>query len=200
RSPRRGRRHPHGPGPPGGGGPSWTAARHPRSEPSPEGPGDGRRTRGRRRQDPRAAVQVGLRVPLWGPGGQTPADPARRPAVGGVQAATERNPRCVEHSLLYLAESESLLGGGGGHAQASYTEEDLELAQSVRGLIGRRIQRLSEPAQRMLVAAGVIGRDFDIPLLESFGELSGHELRDALDEATRGHFIVASGKDSYRFA
>jgi len=52
----------------------------------------------------------------------------------------------------------------------------------------------------MLVAAGVIGRDFDIPLLEAFGELSGHELRDALDEAIRGHFLVAAGKDTYRFA
>ncbi|HKC82983.1 MAG TPA: AAA family ATPase, partial [bacterium] len=117
----------------------------------------------------------------------------------GIKAATEGNPLFVEHSLLYLAESESMLGGG-AHAQSSYTEEDLELAQSVRGLIGRRIQRLSEPAQRMLVAVGVIGRDFNVPLLEAFGELSGHELRDAVDEATRGHFIVAAGKENYRFA
>jgi len=116
----------------------------------------------------------------------------------GIQAATEGNPLFVEHSLLYLAESESMLGGG-AHGQSSYTEEDLELAQSVRGLIGRRIHRLSEPAQRMLVAAGVIGRDFDVPLLEAFGELSGHELREALDDATRGHFIVASSKETFRF-
>src|SRR5207247_1256995 len=117
----------------------------------------------------------------------------------GIQAATEGNPLFVEHSLWYLAESESMLGGA-ARTRSSYTEEDLELAQSVRGLIGRRIQRLSEPAQRMLVAAGIIGRDFDIPLLEAFGELSGHELRDALDEATRGHFLVAAGKDNFRFA
>jgi len=116
----------------------------------------------------------------------------------GIQAATEGNPLFVEHSFLYMAESESMLGGA--RPQSSYTEEDLELAQSVRGLIGRRIQRLSEPAQRMLVAAGIIGRDFDIPLLEAFGELSGHELRDALDEATRGHFLAAAGKETYRFA
>src|SRR5437762_13354367 len=97
-----------------------------------------------------------------------------------------------------MAESESMLGTG--HAQGSYTEEDLELAQSVRGLIGRRIQRLSEPAQRMLVAAGIVGRDFDVPLLEAFGELSGHELRDALEEATRGHFLVPAARETYRFA
>src|SRR5437016_8409573 len=98
-----------------------------------------------------------------------------------------------------MAESESMLEGG-ARQQASFTEEDLELAQSVRGLIGRRIQRLSEPAQRMLVAAAVIGRDFDIPLLEAFGELSGHELRDAIDEATRGRFLTSAGQERCRFA
>jgi pilus assembly protein CpaF len=117
----------------------------------------------------------------------------------GIQAATEGNPLFVEQSTLYMAESETMLGGT-GRAQASFTEEDLELAQSVRGLIGRRLERLSEPAQRMLVAAAVVGRDFDIALLEAFGELSGHELRDALEEATRGHFLVAAGPDRYRFA
>jgi pilus assembly protein CpaF len=117
----------------------------------------------------------------------------------GIQAATEGNPLFVEQSSLYMAESESMLGGA-ARVQASFTEEDLELAQSVRGLIGRRLERLSEPAQRMLVAAAVVGRDFDIALLEAFGELSGHELRDALDEATRGRFLIASGPDKYRFA
>jgi pilus assembly protein CpaF len=119
--------------------------------------------------------------------------------VMGIQAATEGNPLFVEHSALYMAESETMLGGG-SRVQASFTEEDLELAQSVRGLIGRRLERLSEPAQRMLVAAAVVGRDFDIGLLEAFGELAGHELRDALEEATRGRFLTAAGSDRYRFA
>jgi tetratricopeptide (TPR) repeat protein len=90
--------------------------------------------------------------------------------------------------------------GGAQRSQGSFTEEDLELAQSVRGLIGRRIERLSEPAQRMLVAAAIIGRDFDTALLEAFGELSGHELRDALDESTRARFLTAAGPQHYRFA
>jgi pilus assembly protein CpaF len=117
----------------------------------------------------------------------------------GIQAATEGNPLFVEQSTHYMAESESMLGGS-ARAQASFTEEDLELAQSVRGLIGRRLERLSEPAQRMLVAAAVVGRDFDLALLEAFGELSGHELRDALEEATRGRFLITAGPDRYRFA
>ena len=116
----------------------------------------------------------------------------------GIQAATEGNPLFVEHSFLYVASSDSMLGGK-NRVQASFTEEDLELAQSVRGLIGRRLERLSEPAQRMLVAAAVIGRDFDIALLEAFGELSGHELREAMDEATRGHFLTSAPPDRYRF-
>jgi pilus assembly protein CpaF len=117
----------------------------------------------------------------------------------GIQAATEGNPLFVEQSALYMAESETMLEGG-ARVQASFTEEDLELSQSVRGLIGRRLERLSEPAQRMLVAAAVVGRDFDIGLLEAFGELSGHELREALEEATRGRFLTAAGSDRYRFA
>jgi predicted ATPase len=116
----------------------------------------------------------------------------------GIQAATEGNPLFVEHSFLYMAASDTMLGGS-SRVQPSFTEEDLELAQSVRGLIGRRLERLSEPAQRMLVAAAVVGRDFDIALLEAFGELSGHELREALDEATRGHFLTSAAPDRYRF-
>ena len=127
---------------------------------------------------------------------ETPLAPEQ---VLGIQAATEGNPLFVEHSLLYIGESESMLAAGAA-ARTSYTEEDLELAQSVRGLISRRIQRLSEPAQRMLVAAAIIGRNFDVPLLEAFGELSGHELRDALEEATRGHFLISAARETYRFA
>jgi pilus assembly protein CpaF len=126
---------------------------------------------------------------------ETPVTPVQ---LLGIQAATEGNPLFVEHSFLYTAASETMLGGS-GRVQASFTEEDLELAQSVRGLIGRRLERLSEPAQRMLVAAAVVGRDFDIALLEAFGELSGHELREALDEATRGHFLNSVSADRYRF-
>ncbi len=128
--------------------------------------------------------------------GDTPLTPVQ---VLGIQAATEGNPLFVEHSYLYMAESETMLGGG-GRVQASFTEEDLELANSVRGIIGRRLERLSEPAQRMLVAAAVIGRDFNIALLEAFGELSGHELRDAIDEATRSHFLRTAGADRFRFS
>jgi predicted ATPase len=126
---------------------------------------------------------------------ETPVTPLQ---LLGIQAATEGNPLFVEHSFLYMAASDTMLGGS-SRVQPSFTEEDLELAQSVRGLIGRRLERLSEPAQRMLVAAAVIGRDFDIALLEAFGELSGHELREALDEATRGHFLTSAAPDRYRF-
>ena len=126
---------------------------------------------------------------------ETPVTPIQ---LLGIQAATDGNPLFVEHSFLYMAASDSMLGGS-SRVQASFTEEDLELAQSVRGLIGRRLERLSEPAQRMLVAAAVVGRDFDITLLEAFGELSGHELREALDEATRGHFLTSAAPERYRF-
>ena len=118
----------------------------------------------------------------------------------GIQAATEGNPLFVEQSYLHMAESEGMLGGVRARPQASFTEEDLELAQSVRGLIGRRLERLSEPAHRMLIAAAVVGRDFDSGLMEAFGELSGRELREAVDEATRARLLTSVGADGYRFS
>src|SRR5207244_8398877 len=99
--------------------------------------------------------------------------------VIGIQAATEGNPLFVEHSYLYMAESEGLLGGVRAQSQASYTEEDLELAQSVRGLIGRRLKRLSEPAHRVLIASAVVGRCFEVALLEACGWLGRAEVVEA---------------------
>jgi len=93
-----------------------------------------------------------------------------------------------------------MLGGVRSRPVANFTEEDLELAQSVRGLIGRRLERVSEPAHRMLIAAAVVGREFDAALLDAFGELSGRELREALDEATKERLLAASGPDRYRFS
>jgi predicted ATPase len=119
--------------------------------------------------------------------------------VIGIQAATDGNPLFVEQSYLYTAESAGMLGGVRARPVSQFTEEDLELAQSVRGLIGRRLERLSEPAHRMLIAAAVIARDFDAPLLEAFGELSGRELREALDEATKAKLLASAGVDRYRF-
>jgi predicted ATPase len=120
--------------------------------------------------------------------------------VLGIQAATDGNPLFVEQSYLYTADSEGMLGGVRARPNAAYTEEDLELAQSVRGLIGRRLERLTEPAHRMLIAAAVIGREFDVPLLDAFGELSGRELREALEEATKARLLTSAGPDRYRFA
>jgi hypothetical protein len=52
----------------------------------------------------------------------------------------------------------------------------------------------------MLIAAAVIGREFDVPLLDAFGELSGRELREALEEATKARLLTSAGPDRYRFA
>jgi hypothetical protein len=51
----------------------------------------------------------------------------------------------------------------------------------------------------MLIAAAVVAREFDAALLEAFGEVSGRELREALDEATRSKLLSPAGADRYRF-
>src|SRR5260370_13684425 len=52
----------------------------------------------------------------------------------GIQAATEGNPLFVEHAYLYIADSETMLGGP-GRVQASFTEEHSRLPNPFPGLI-----------------------------------------------------------------
>ena len=68
------------------------------------------------------------------------------------------------------------LARGGGLAE-------LGLPQSVREVIGRRVERLGPDARTALSAAAVIGRDFDLDLLLAVVELPEARLLDLLDEA-----------------
>src|SRR5207244_1649337 len=103
-----------------------------------------------------------------------------------------------EATVMLLRDLALRINGSRMVVLGTYWDSELDSGRPFATALSRLLRR--RRARRMLVAAGVIGRDFDIALLEAFGELAGHELRDALDEATRGHFLVAVPKDSYRFA
>src|SRR5205807_9998312 len=60
---------------------------------------------------------------------ETPLTPVQ---LLGIQAASEGNPLFVEHSFLYMAESESMIEVGACQP-ASFTEVDRELSECVRG-------------------------------------------------------------------
>ena len=98
---------------------------------------------------------------------------------------TNGNPFFVVEMLRHLSETGALaelrhapLGGG------------LGLPEGVKEVIGRRLSRLSEASNRTLSLAAVIGREFNIGVLEALGDVPEGGLLDAIDEAVQAQLIA----------
>jgi tetratricopeptide (TPR) repeat protein len=139
---------------------------------------------------------VTRRVALGGLSGQDVADYIEQAAAGlaspelaaALHEQTEGNP-------LFLAEIVRLLAlEGPGAAPA--------IPESVREVIRRRLDHLSEACNRLLVLAAVLGREFALDALTRIADLSADELLDTLDEAMLARVVLevpgASGR--LRFA
>ena len=63
------------------------------------------------------------------------------------------------------------------------------MPESVREVIGRRLDRLGEDAVDVLETAAVIGPDFDLELLEAACGLPREPVLDALESAADAHLI-----------
>ena len=75
------------------------------------------------------------------------------------------------------------------------------IPQGVREVVGRRLGRLTDEANRALVLAAVIGIDFELALLEStLAEPRLDSVLDAVEEAVWGQLVVETGPGTYRFA
>ncbi len=100
---------------------------------------------------------------------------------------TEGNPFFVEEVLKHLAEVGALYIEEGQWQRKPLQE--IDVPQSTREVIGRRLKRVSELCLRVLGLGAVIGRRFQFDVLQSIGELSEDELLTALEEAIRVQLI-----------
>lgn len=105
-----------------------------------------------------------------------------------LQRETEGNPFFVGEVLRHLAES-GVLVQRDGRWTSDFTLGDVGLPEGIREVVGRRLSRLSEPANRALALAAVIGAHFDLATIEAAGGPQGDELFDALDQAVQ-HSII----------
>ena len=115
---------------------------------------------------------------------------------------TDGNPFFVNQMLRHLVETGAIYQDASGHWAAKGSFEHVALPDSVREVIGGRVARLGEPAERTLALAAVIGRDFDLDLLSRAGGISEDALIDMLDAAA-GAAVVREAKDTpgrYHFA
>lgn len=112
-------------------------------------------------------------------------------------AETEGNPLFMGEVLRHFVETAAVTLSDG---RWQVNEHDqIEVPEGVRDVIGRRLGRLSEPANRLLTVASVIGRDFDLELLSGVVDLEDGAILDALDEASRARVIEETGRDRFRF-
>ena len=98
--------------------------------------------------------------------------------VSAIHAETGGNPFFVKQLARHLEELDGAPVAGAG------------VPQGVRDVIAARVGRLSEHAGRVLGVAALIGRDFDLELLERVAGLPEDELLDVLDAAVRGALLA----------
>ena len=113
--------------------------------------------------------------------------------AAAVHEQTEGNPFFLGE-VVRLLVSERRLEAGGADGW------DLAIPQGVREVVGRRLDRLSEHANQALTAAAVVGREFDLAVLERIAGPHRDELAGALEEAIDAQVISESRRVPGRFS
>lgn len=108
--------------------------------------------------------------------------------VEGLHAETEGNPFFLEEVVRDLMED-----GRAFHDDGQF-RDDIDVAalavpEGVRLVIGRRLERLSDDARRLLVAAAVAGRTFTFRLLQRLTDLPDSVVLDVIDDAVRAMLV-----------
>ena len=121
-----------------------------------------------------------------------------------VHRQTEGNPLFVQEVVRYLAE-EGIIEREEGkwHARID-TPLEVRIPDGLRDVIGKRLSCLGESCNKVLSVAAVVGRDFQMEVLQKVAGMSDDELFGALEEARKAAVIEertgVGAKVHYRFA
>ena len=112
--------------------------------------------------------------------------------LDGVYQATEGVPLFVEEMVRLLAQEDRLEG----------VPSALAIPHSVREVIGRRLDRLSEQTNQVLTVAAVVGREFELAVLKELTDQDEDHLLDLLESALHARLIeeVEGTVGRYRFS
>jgi tetratricopeptide (TPR) repeat protein len=130
-------------------------------------------------------LAVGELLTAFGGGSQPPAT-----LVEAIFHETEGNPFFVGEVFRHLSE-EGRLFDATGSWKTGLTVDALGVPEGVRLVIGRRIARLSAATPTLLTTAAVVGRQFDLKLVEALGTLEGDAFLDAIEEAEAARLITS---------
>jgi len=116
-----------------------------------------------------------------------------------VHEETEGNPFFVREVLRHLAETGAVERNEGGWTTRRPVDE-LGIPEGVRDVVGRRLARLSDDANRALRVAAVVGPEFELAVVRVAGDLGEDELLGAIEEAAAGRLVLEVSATRYRFA
>ncbi|HET7142617.1 MAG TPA: adenylate/guanylate cyclase domain-containing protein, partial [Anaerolineales bacterium] len=89
-----------------------------------------------------------------------------------IVARADGNPFFIEELIRSLIETNQIIREN-GHWRAVNEDASVSLPDSLRGLLGARIDRLPEQTKHVLQNAAVIGRSFDLRVLKRLTNLNG---------------------------
>ena len=110
----------------------------------------------------------------------------RSAAIAAVHARTEGNP-------FFVRELARLLQSEGQLATADASDHDA-VPVGVRDVVRRRLRRLPERTNELLVLGAVLGREFDIGTLAAAAGASDGDIADAIEPALGAGVVTAEGR------
>jgi tetratricopeptide (TPR) repeat protein len=129
-------------------------------------------------------------------GGDVP-DPLAR----AISRETEGNPFFVQEIFRHLID-EGLLVRETGEWTSRSRIEDMRLPESVRDVIGRRLQRLSPACTKLLTTASAVGTEFGLDALGKIAELEEERVLELLEDAIAVRVVEEAPQSigRYRFS
>jgi DNA-binding SARP family transcriptional activator len=124
--------------------------------------------------------------------------PATVEFVRGLRTQTEGNPFFMEETLRSLIETQAV---GSGATASEQTLLSMGVPESVADVILRRLGRVSQITRDALVAAAVIGRQFDVKIVEALLDISADSAIEVMEEAMGAGLVgeVADTFDCFMF-
>jgi class 3 adenylate cyclase/tetratricopeptide (TPR) repeat protein len=117
--------------------------------------------------------------------------------AGLIYGHTEGNPFFVQQVMHALVERGDIYREGDRWERR--TIEEIEVPESVRSVIGRRLSRLAEETQALLREASVLGQTFNFDELKLVTMRGEEEMEAALKEASDAGIARPLEKDNYAF-
>jgi tetratricopeptide (TPR) repeat protein len=114
-------------------------------------------------------------------------------AVRTIFNQTDGNPFFVEEVFKHLAEEDQLFDAG-GRWHSDFQIDGLHVPDSIRLVIGHRLQRVPEECRHVLTAGAIVGRGFSFKLLKKLVALDEDILLEAIETAERAQLITSERK------